>query len=125
MSSFLALLFLINVTFFGYSSTVCENDNSKSCCCCSDDDKANDLNHPVNKVEFTKNCKCELNAVGDLNTDKGFALLPKPTLEIFSFSNFPIYYFNYHSNETPFFTGGNLNIKIDPQIHITNGNFLI
>ena len=115
----------MNVTSFSYSTVACENDNSKSCCCCSKDDETKDLNLPFNKVELTKNCKCELNAVSDLNVDRDFAIIPKPTIKIFSFSNFPINYFNYLHIETHFFTGDNLNIKIDPQIHITNGNFLI
>ena len=115
----------MNVTSLSYSSFVCENDNSKSCCCCSQNDDTNDLNLPIYKVELTKTCKCELNAVSDLNTDRDFAIIPKPTLKVLSFSNFPINYFNYCYIETHFFTGDNLNIKIDPQIHITNGNFLI
>ena len=115
----------MNVTSFSYSSLACENDNSKSCCCCSKDAETNDLNLPINKVELTKNCKCELNAVSNLNTDGDFAIIPKPTLKIFSFPNIPTDYFNYHHIGIPFFTSDNLNIKIDPQIHITNGNFLI
>ncbi|MBC8485214.1 MAG: hypothetical protein H8D45_04140 [Bacteroidetes bacterium] len=115
----------MNVTSFSYSTVACENDNSKSCCCCSKDDETNKLNLPINKVELTNNCKCEFKTVSDLNADKNFAIVPEQTLKIFSFSNFPINYFNYLHIETHFFTGDNLNIKIDPQIHITNGNFLI
>ena len=115
----------MNVTSLSYSSLVCENDNSKSCCCCSKDDETNKLNLPTNKVELTNNCKCEFKAVSDLNADKDFAIVPEQTLKIFSFSNFPINYFNYHHIGTSFFTGGNLNIKIDPQVHITNGILLI
>ena len=125
ISAFLAFLFLMNVTSFSYSSLVCENDNSKSCCCCTKNDETNKLYLPIEKVELTKNCKCELNAGSDLNTDVDFVIIPKPTLKIFSFPNIPIDYFNYHHIRTCFFTSDNLNIKIDPQIHITNGNFLI
>ncbi len=115
----------MNVTSLSYSLFACENVNSKSCCCCSNDEETNNLNLPINKVELTKNCKCELNVVSNLNTDKDSAIIPKPTLEFFSFSTFTINYFNYHYIGTSFFTGDNLNIKIDPKIHITNGNFLI
>ena len=125
ISAFLAFLFLMNVTSFSYSTVACENDNSKSCCCCSKDAETNDLNLLINKLELTKNCKCEFNAVSDLNTNRDFAIIPKPTLKIFSFPNIPTDYFNYHHIGTSFFTGGNFNIKIDSQIHITNGILLI
>ena len=115
----------MNVTSISYSSLVCKSDDSKPCCCCSKNDDTNNINLPFNKVVLTKNCKCELNAVSDLNTDRDVAIIPKPTLKVLSFSNFPINYFNYRHIETHFFTGDNLNIKIDPQIHITYGNFLI
>ena len=111
ISAFLAFLFLMNVTSFSYSSIVCKSNNSKSCCCCSKDAETKDLNLPINKVELTKNCKCELNAVNDHNTDRDFAIIPKPTLKIFSFTNFPINYFNYHNIGTSFFTSDNLNIR--------------
>ena len=100
ISVLLVFFFLLSISSYGYSISLCEDSAEDSCCCCSEYNEMSSCAPPLSKVQFTKKCGCEKIALNELHRDKHYLIVTNKSSLIFTNANSILNYNVYPFSET-------------------------